>query len=79
MRCRPLTAASSIASAIVLTRNPPFTQWGGAVAGDRALTAAMLDRLRHQAHIVRISGESYRLRDKRKAEQTARRMAATPD
>lgn len=27
----------------------------------------MLDRLLHQAHIVQISGESYRLKDKRKA------------
>jgi hypothetical protein len=34
---------------------------------DQTLTAAMLDRLLHHAHIVQISGESYRLKDKRKA------------
>ena len=61
--------------AIVLTSNLPFTQWASAFADDQTLTAAMLDRLLHHAHIVQISGESYRLRDKRKAGQTARRMA----
>jgi DNA replication protein DnaC len=33
----------------------------------------MLDRLLHHAHIVQVTGESYRLKDKRKAGQTARR------
>ncbi|WP_244077365.1 ATP-binding protein, partial [Aeromonas caviae] len=33
-------------------------------------TAAMLDRLLHHAHIVQISGESYRLKEKRKAGAT---------
>ncbi|KAB7623315.1 hypothetical protein D8B34_25990 [Verminephrobacter eiseniae] len=40
------------------------------------MTAAMLDRLLHHAHIVQITGESFRLKDKRKAGQAARRMAA---
>jgi DNA replication protein DnaC len=31
------------------------------------LDGALLDRLLHYAHIVQISGESYRLKDKRKA------------
>ena len=47
--------------------NLPFTQWGGALADDTTLTAALPDRLLHQAHLVQISGESYRLNDKRKA------------
>ncbi|EPG5473014.1 ATP-binding protein, partial [Escherichia coli] len=38
-----------------------------AFAGDTTLTAAMLDRLLHHAHILTLSGESYRLKDKRKA------------
>lgn len=61
---------------MVLTSNLPFTQWAGAFADDQTLTAAMLDRLLHHAHIVQISGESYRLKDKRKAGQAAGR--ATP-
>jgi DNA replication protein DnaC len=58
---------------MVLTSNLPFTQWAGAFADDQTLTAAMLDRLLHHAHIVQITGESYRLKDKRKAGQAARR------
>ena len=41
--------------------------WDQAFAGDRVLTAAMLDRLLHHAQVVQIQGESYRLKDKRKA------------
>jgi len=55
---------------ILLTSNLSFTQWPMAFADDQTLTAAMLDRLLHHAHIVQISGESYRLKDKRKAGQT---------
>ena len=47
----------------------------GAFADDQTMTAAMLDRLLHHAHIVQISGESYRLKDKRKAGQAAKRVA----
>jgi DNA replication protein DnaC len=53
----------------VLTSNLPFTQWADAFAGDQTLTAAMLDRLLHHAHIVQIVGDSYRLRDKMRAGQ----------
>jgi len=62
-------------ASMVLTSNLPFTQWAGAFADDQTMTAAMLDRLLHHAHIVQISGESYRLKDKRKAGQTAKRTA----
>lgn len=52
---------------MILTSNLPFSQWDSVFAGDGALTAAMLDRLLHHSHIVTIQGESYRLKDKRKA------------
>lgn len=58
---------------MMLTSNLPFTQ-AGAFADDQTLTAAMLDRLLHHAHIVQVTGESYRLKDKRRAGQTARRQ-----
>jgi DNA replication protein DnaC len=38
---------------------------------------AMLDRLLHHAHVAQITGESYRLKDKRKAGQTRGRSIAT--
>ena len=53
--------------------NLSFTQWASAFADDQTLTAAMLDRLLHHAHIVQIAGESYRLKDKRKAGQVKAR------
>ncbi len=37
----------------------------------------MLDRLLHHAHIVQITRESYRLKDKRKAGQTTRKTTTT--
>ena len=52
---------------IVLTSNLSFGEWDETFAGNSALTAAMLDRLLHHAHIVQIKGDSYRLKDKRKA------------
>ena len=50
-----------------MTSNLSFSTWDQAFAGDRVLTAAMLDRLLHHAQVVQIQGESYRLKDKRKA------------
>ena len=62
---------------MVLTSNLPFTQRAGAFADDQTLTAAMLDRLLHHAHIVQVTGDSYRMKDKRKAGQAARRTVPT--
>jgi DNA replication protein DnaC len=62
---------------MILTSNLPFTQWASAFADDTTLTAALLDRLLHHAHVVQISGESYRLKDKRKAGQHRGRTATT--
>lgn len=45
----------------------PFGQWDQTFAGDAVLTSAMLDRILHHSHVVQIKGESYRLRQKRKA------------
>jgi len=33
------------------------------LAGDEVLTAAILDRLLHNAHVINIKGRNYRLRD----------------
>jgi DNA replication protein DnaC len=47
--------------------NLSFGSWDDAFAGDAVLTAAMLDRLLHHATVVQVAGESYRLKDKRRA------------
>lgn len=52
---------------IIITSNLPFTKWKEVLNNDEALTAAILDRLIHHSHIINIQGESYRLKQKRKA------------
>jgi DNA replication protein DnaC len=52
---------------VIVTSNLPFGQWDKTFADDTTLTAALLDRLLHHAHVVAVQGESYRLKDKRKA------------
>jgi DNA replication protein DnaC len=52
---------------MILSSNLPFGQWATTFADETTLTAALLDRLLHHAHIVSMKGESYRLKDKRKA------------
>ena len=51
---------------LLITTNQLVTQWG-AVFGDDVLAAAILDRLLHHSHTLMIQGESYRLRQKKKA------------
>jgi len=57
---------------MILTSNLTFGSWDDAFAGDAVLTAAMLDRILHHATVVQISGQSYRLKDKRRAGIVAR-------
>lgn len=51
---------------ILITTNQPVTQWG-TVFGDDVTASALLDRLLHHSHTLMIQGDSYRLRQKRKA------------
>lgn len=51
---------------MILTSNQPVGNWGE-VFGDAVLATAILDRLLHHSHVVTIKGDSYRLREKRKA------------
>jgi DNA replication protein DnaC len=57
---------------VVITTNLGFADWTQ-VFGDSTLTAALLDRLTHKAHIINCTWESYRLKEtlkkKRDAEQ----------
>ena len=49
--------------ALILTTNLKFADWVQ-VFGDERLTAALLDRLTHHAHIFELVGESYRFRQR---------------
>ena len=51
---------------ILLTSNRAVSEWGE-VFGDPVVATAILDRLLHHSHVLTIRGESYRLREKRRA------------
>ncbi|KRW90768.1 ATP-binding protein [Alicyclobacillus tengchongensis] len=48
-------------NSVMVTSNLEFGQWN-TVFGDTRLTAALVDRLVHHAHILAFTGESFRLR-----------------
>jgi len=47
---------------VIITSNLGFGDWTQ-IFGDPTLTAALLDRVTHKAHIINCSWESYRLKD----------------
>ena len=51
---------------IMVTSNKTYGEWGD-IFSDPVLAAAILDRLLHHSVTLNIRGESYRLKDKRKA------------
>ena len=50
-------------SAMIITSNLKFGDWN-TVMGEEHLTAALLDRLTHRAHILEFLGESFRFRQR---------------
>jgi DNA replication protein DnaC len=52
---------------IILTSNKSYGDWGAIFAGDHVIASAILDRLLHHSTTINIKGESYRLKDKRRA------------
>ena len=53
---------------VIITTNLGFADWTQ-VFGDATLTAALLDRLTHKAHIINCTWESYRLKETLKAKR----------
>lgn len=51
-------------TSIIVTSNKGFDQWSE-MMGDEVMTTAMLDRLLHHAKIFSISGESYRISNRK--------------
>lgn len=48
---------------IILTTNQPLSKWGD-VFGDYTLANAIIDRLVHHSYIIKITGQSYRIKGK---------------
>lgn len=63
---------------LIVTSNKSFTDWGE-VFNDHVLATAILDRLLHHATTLNIKGESYRLREKKRAGLLGRRPAPTAE
>ncbi|WP_062411126.1 IS21-like element helper ATPase IstB [Paenibacillus naphthalenovorans] len=51
---------------IILTSNKSYGAWGE-IFGDSVLATAILDRLLHHSTTINIKGESYRIKEKKKA------------
>lgn len=47
----------------IITTNQPFSKWGE-IFSDNTLANAILDRLLHHSNVIKITGPSYRLKDK---------------
>lgn len=54
--------------AVIITSNLGFTDWTQ-IFGDERLTAALLDRLTHKAHILEFVGDSYRFRQRMRSQK----------
>jgi len=53
-------------ASLIITSNKSFIDWGE-VFGDQVLATAILDRLLHHSNTINIKGESFRLKEKRRA------------
>ncbi len=53
----------------IVTSNLPFDEWTSTFGSER-LTGALLDRLTHHVHILEMNGDSFRLKQSRKPQQT---------
>ena len=60
---------------IILTSNKSYGEWG-LIFADNVIASAIMDRLLHHSTTINIKGESYRLKDKKKAGVIAAKAAA---
>ena len=65
-------------ASLIVTSNKSFVDWGE-IFNDQILATAILDRLLHHATTVNIKGDSYRLREKKKAGLLGRKPKPVAD
>ena len=65
-------------ASLIVTSNKSFLDWGE-VFNDHVLATAILDRLLHHCTTLNIKGESYRLKEKRRAGLLGRPRPVTTD
>ncbi len=64
-------------ASLIITSNKSFIDWGE-VFGDQVLATAILDRLLHHSNTINIKGESFRLKEKRRAGLLDKSAPAAP-
>ena len=64
-------------ASMILTSNKSYSEWGE-IFGEQVIATAVLDRLLHHATTINIKGESYRLKEKRRAGLINNRGEASP-
>jgi DNA replication protein DnaC len=52
---------------IIVSASKSYGEWAEVFSGDAVIATAILDRLLHRSTTISIKGESYRLRDRKKA------------
>lgn len=60
----------------IITSNLSFEKWNDIFGKDPVLTAALLDRLTHKAHLVNMNGQSYRMKETKKIQDALKIKAA---
>lgn len=60
----------------IITSNLSFDKWNDIFGKDTVLTAALLDRLTHKAHLVNMNGPSYRMKETKKIQDLLKIKAA---
>ncbi|WP_185982093.1 IS21-like element helper ATPase IstB [Gordonia rubripertincta] len=70
-----VVAQRYLKTSIVITTNRSVAEWGE-VLGDTTVAAAMLDRLLHRSVVLKLDGDSYRLRDHHAHTQNQRTATA---
>lgn len=69
-----LSLRSGIKSTII-TSNQSFDKWQDIFGKDTILTAALLDRLTHKAHLVNMNGKSFRMKETKKMIEPRKKAA----
>lgn len=57
---------------MIVTTNLSFSEWSKVLAGDERMSAALLDRLTHKAHILEFVGESFRFKQRMQQEEKSK-------
>lgn len=62
---------------LIIMTNLEFSEWPQ-VFGDEKMAAALADRVTHKAHIIDMTGQSYRFRETLRRQEALKQYSETP-